>query len=207
MIPEKTKSSVVPQDTIFVKRDKGGITDIDFMVKSDMLETPSNFKILAHPAIGLNISYLTPPSENYNSGGDLTLVDGILGTRRWKGNEWVGFNTTQVIFTIDAGSKTKIHDLELSFLEDPSAWILMPTSVHIFISNDGKKWKECKDSEINLTEKNIPIKKTLPYSTAIERKGRYVIVLIDALDKIPENQPGAGNIPWTFMDEIILNYE
>ena len=207
MIPEKTKSSVGPQDTIFVKREKGGIIDFDFKVKSDMLETPSNFKILAHPAIGLNISYLTPPSEKYKSGGDLTLVDGILGTRPWKGNEWVGFSATQVVFTIDAGSKTKIHDLELSFLEDPSAWILMPTSVHIFISNDGKKWKECKDSEINLTEKNIPIKKTLPFSTTIERKGKYVKVIIDALDKIPENQPGAGNIPWTFMDEIILNYE
>ncbi len=207
MIPGKTNTNISSQDTILIPREKDKITEIDFMLMSERVDKPSDFKILSHPAIGLNINYLTLPSEKYNSSGDLTLVDGIVGSRPWKGNEWVGFNTNEISFSIDAGIKTKIHNLELSFLEDRSSWILIPTFVRIFISSDGKKWKECKGSAINLSEKNDVIKKTLPFSTVIERKARYVKVHIDTLDKIPDNQPGAGNVPWTFMDEIIMNYE
>ncbi|MEY3727595.1 MAG: hypothetical protein RL098_1058, partial [Bacteroidota bacterium] len=55
--------------------------------------------IIAHKALGAKINFITKPSPKYDN-GDLTIVDGQLGARPWKGNEWLGFDSDSVAFDI-----------------------------------------------------------------------------------------------------------
>ena len=64
-----------------------------------------------------------------------------------------------------------------------------------------------KDSDLKLSSNGAKKGKTLPFSTAINSKGRYVKVLITTFDAIPQGLPGEGNIPWTFLDELMIFFK
>ena len=70
-----------------------------------------------------------------------------------------------------------------------------------------QKWKYLKDSDMKLNTNEAKKGKTLPFSTIINNKGRYVKVFITTFDAIPQGMPGEGNIPWTFMDELIIFFK
>ena len=46
---------------------------------------PKQFEVIQHKALGAQIVFQTPPSPKYDN-GSLTIVDGQLGARPWKGN-------------------------------------------------------------------------------------------------------------------------
>jgi hexosaminidase len=154
-----------------------------------------------HPSIGLNVEYITPPDERYNSGGDLTLVDGIIGAKPWKGNEWVGFDDQEIEFIVDLGKKSKIDHAELNFLEDIGSWIHLPNFVRISVSSNGKKWVFLPDKPIYKAQGSG---KHLPFAFQIQKKARYVRFKIVTYDVIPDGMPGEGHVQWTFLDEIML---
>jgi hexosaminidase len=173
-------------------------------VKSDQLSEDTEFKFVQHPSIGVGIEYITKPSDKYNSGGDLTLCDGIIGAKPWRGNEWVGFQQQEINFIIDMGEKKHIEEIEINFLEDHGSWIHVPASVRYSISKDKKKWKFLSGATILTYEENIKKGKHLLFSSLLNKKGRYINVLITTFDVIPEGLPGANNVAWTFMDELII---
>ena len=45
------------------------------------------------------------------------------------------------------------------------------------------------------------------YNRGINKKGRYVKIVVYSMEKIPMGLPGEGHQPWTFMDEIIILFE
>lgn len=173
-------------------------------VKSEYLSKDSEFKFVQHPSVGVGIEYITQPSEKYNSGGDLTLCDGIIGAQPWRGNEWIGFQEQEIEFIVDLGSKKHLEGVEINFLEDHGSWIHVPASVRYSISKDKKKWKFMAKATVLTYEDKVPKGKYLLFSSLLNKKGRYLRVLITTFDVIPEGLPGANNVSWTFMDELII---
>jgi hypothetical protein len=200
-IAPKYPDFLVGNNILSFKRGADSVVTYRFEVKSEYMPTPSEFKMTIHPAIGLNVEYVTAPDERYNSGGNLTLVDGIIGAKPWKGNEWVGFDDQEIEFIVDLGKKSKIDYAEMNFLEDIGSWIHLPNFVRISVSKNGKKWSFVPDAYI---EKVQGIGEHLPFEFNIQKKARYVRFKIVTFDVIPDGMPGEGHVQWTFLDEIML---
>lgn len=145
-------------------------------------------------ALGAKIEYITKPNKRYDN-GDLILVDGQFGSRPWKGNEWIGFDTSVIIIEIELEKKQKINEVEISFLNDVNSWIHLPNTFtvetvglrkdHGFGKSDFENSEKRSFKELNIKAKRL----------------RFTIYCDEI---IPENLPGAGNKPWTFIDEIIV---
>jgi hexosaminidase len=134
------------------------------------------------------------PDEKYNYRGELALTDGVVGGTPWRGDQWIGFLNDTVVFTLDLEAVTEFKQLEMGMLNEPNSWIYRPQSVQVEISNDGKNFNQYSNTQ--LTTDKLIVTKT--------KSARYLRFTLINLPLIPEGDPGAGYIPWTFVDELIL---
>ncbi len=176
-------------------------------ISNNFTEDKQGFTLIEHPSLGLNVELITQPSASYPGKGGETLTDGIIGTRPWKGNEWLGFQDQEIEFQVDLGKKTTIDSLDLSFLQDEGSWIHHPANLRFSVSKNGKKWKYLKNSEIFTDQYKIESTSLLPYRAKLHAKGRYVQIKVTTFDVIPEGLPGENHVPWTFMDELIIYFK
>jgi len=155
-------------------------------------------KLIIHnsPALGLPIKLITQPNSHYNN-GTITLVDGIRGTLPWKGNEWVGFDTSTIIIELDLLKKQKMKGLEISLLKDEGSWIHLPYKIEI--TNEKGKTFSTKTISDELAKKSF--KDELVF-IPITKKSKTLKITIHAKTQIEQGFAGAGNQPWTFIDEI-----
>lgn len=149
--------------------------------------------IIKNPCLGVPVTYVTKPSDRYNS-GDLTLVDGQFGARPWKGHEWIGFDTSVVIIEIDLPKKQKIDSLQISFLNDENSWIHLPIAIE-FQNSKTNAGFGIGQHPCFANEKQVLF---------IGKKVQKFKITIKTLDKIPKGMPGEGNQPWLFIDEISI---
>ncbi len=195
---EKIKTVGVKDTLVFERTTKNENVDYSFSLASQYNPEQISFKFQSHPSLGLPINLLTLPNERYCGQGSLTLVDGINGSLPWKGHEWLGFDTSQIEFEVDLLELKNLESLNLGFLTDHNSWIHAPDALEIFgLKSSKKKYKRIKIQRILFNDNNV----SLSFST----KARYLKVIIKSLPKIPEGMPGEGNVPWTFLDEIIIN--
>jgi hexosaminidase len=147
--------------------------------------------IIAHKALGAQIVFQTPPSPKYDN-GSLTIVDGQLGARPWKGNEWLGFESDSVSFDIIFEKPTRVKELRIHTLHDPNSWIWAVQTYNISFSKTGVA-NGIVDGYS--TEETITI-------DGVNEQTKTIHVVLYGLGRIPSGNPGAGNIPWLFIDEI-----
>lgn len=171
----------------FINFKKGTETDAT-------LETSQN--------LGIPIEFITPPHPKYNHNGSLNLVDGITGSLPWKGSEWLGFNVSQVQMILDLETKQKLKMFDIGFLDLNGSWIYQPNKIKIEGSKSKGVWKVLLEVDLSaLSSENGR------FLIPVNGKSRYLRITIDNLDVIPEGKDGAGNTPWTFIDEIKLKYK
>jgi hexosaminidase len=150
-------------------------------------------EFVVHSTLGAEIEMITKPHPKFNNNGSLNLVDGIKGSLPWKGNQWLGFDTSYVEFIVDLGSNRIIRSVELGFLDQNGSWIYLPDNVTVQVSKK-LKWRGKKEFTADVDEAYRDV--------SIYKMGRYVRVMVRAMDIIPEGLEGGGNTPWTFIDEI-----
>ena len=151
----------------------------------------NQISVIQHKALGAQIVFQTPPSPKFDN-GSLTLVDGQLGARPWKGNQWLGFDTDSVSFDIIFDKPIKVKEVRIHTLHDPNSWIWAPQTYMIGLNKFGVVSEQaCGYS----TDETIVIEET-------DKKVKQIHVTLRGLSKIPQGQPGAGNTPWLFLDEI-----
>ena len=205
-----SESSYITQnDTIIVQRSKDNqIQTFNYKLTSKNAPDPALFELKIHPAIGLPIELITQPAEQYKGDGALTLVDGVIGATPWKGNEWLGYDTTQIEFIVDLTKKVKIEEILLNFLQDDGSWIHSPESIQISVSKNKKKWKNLKPQQFIASQSANAKKAGMKnaFEQNIHLKGRFVKVKVNCLKAIPVGFAGEGKTPWTFTDELILLY-
>jgi len=148
-------------------------------------------EVIAHKALGAQVNFQTPPNSKYDN-GSLTIVDGQLGARPWKGNEWLGFNSDSVTFDIILTKPIKVKEIRIHTLHDPNSWIWAAQTYSIMLNKYGCA-HEITDAYHTSETINIEIK---------DKKVKQIHVVLNGLSKIPDGQPGAGNTPWLFIDEI-----
>ncbi len=176
----------------------------DFPMTIEYTVTPYNnvsginhFSIEQSHSIGFPIEFKTPFNPKFSNRGNLALVDGVKGKRPWKGDEWLGFTKDTIEFTVDLIKTRQLQNVNLGFLSANGSWIYLPETVQLFVSTDKTSWSELKKQAV--TEET--------FFQEVNKKARYLKVVVISKDKIPVGSDGEGNKPWTFMDEIEIEYE
>lgn len=149
-------------------------------------------------AVGKNISLINQPHENYNIGGALTLVDGLIGNRSKFGRDWLGFSGKDLNATVNLGKTEIINKVILCVLESKGSWIYYPKKIEVFLSNDGKNFESV--SELSLSEiQDVKGEVVLEVNS---RKAQFVKVIATNFGTITDGNPGSGSEAWLFVDEI-----
>ncbi len=152
----------------------------------------------------MQLTHVTPYSSQYTGGGENALIDGIRGGQDFRTGTWQGWQGQNVTATIDLGSSKEIKSVTVSCLEEIKSWIWFPSEVEIFVSNDGKNFLPTGKIK-SLEMQNDYAPKVKEFSTAIGSTGRYIQLIVKpAFATIPEWHLGAGDKPWIFIDEIII---
>ncbi|WP_420603047.1 chitobiase/beta-hexosaminidase C-terminal domain-containing protein [Flagellimonas sp.] len=140
------------------------------------------------------------PHENYYGNGSSTLIDGQKGTVAFRnGKKWLGFQSGNVEVHLNFPEPIALEKVMLSTLQDQGAWIFMPESVSISAEGNSVGAVEVQNSD-----KAGPVK--MNFIEIPVQKGKYkeLIINITSLDEIPEWHQGKGTLPWTFLDEILV---
>jgi hexosaminidase len=173
------------------------IFTIDAEVSASHNDTPlrtTNYRFVSHSLLGVPVKFATPPDAKFDHHGELGLTDGVTGKRPWKGDQWLGFWNDTVSFSIDLGEERVIRSVGLGTLHDPGSWICHPRQIVVESSADGKMYERWKP--VAITSEKILVEN--------ETEARYLRITVVNDPIIPAGNPGAGNVPWTFLDELII---
>ncbi len=176
---------------------------------------------LSHLGMGAKITLGTQYSTYksiYSGGGPEALVDGQLGSSAtYADGHWQGYWGDSIDVVIEfAGETPALHEVNMRFMQNTFDWILAPTEIKIYTSDDGKNWRFFKNQtfpmdpretgmrlrnyHIDLTDNSSgkpPI--TLGYPVA-----RYLRIVVPNPGPLPSWHPAPGQPSYLFTDEIII---
>lgn len=164
-------------------------------ISATFFKKPNNYSI--------NIKSKYNPQ--YHAGGPEGLLDGILGTENWRKGDWQGYQSQDFEAVVDLQEAKDISEISARFLQDQRSWIVMPTKVEYFISEDNVNFTYF--SSVNNTldpkiEENIILNFTANETKS--KKARYVKVIAKNFGKLPEWHQGFGGDAFIFVDEITI---
>jgi hexosaminidase len=156
-------------------------------------------------ATGKKITLTTPPSQNYPGDGAFTLVNGVQNEKGLlRSREILGFNGADCEAMIDLGTTQQISNVKAHVFEQTPSWIWRPKFFQVLISPDNNIY-----TEMGITD-------VLRFNDSTNRNGimtvqqksvaaRYLKIKLGNYGVIPDGNPGAGQKPWLFVDEIEVN--
>lgn len=145
---------------------------------------------------------LSRQPEKYTGSEKYALTNGLIGAMKtW--NNWVGLVNHDIDPIIDFGVKTSFKKVSLQYVNGRNSWIYPPTGVLLFVSDDGKTFQQIAQRSIN-TDKIDGTKVEQVTIDLPETKTRYLKVVVKTFGVIPEDEEGAGNGAWLFVDEVVV---
>ncbi|WP_396140811.1 GH92 family glycosyl hydrolase [Flavobacterium sp.] len=164
-------------------------------ISATFFKKPNNYSI--------NIKSKYNPQ--YHAGGPEGLLDGILGTENWRKGDWQGYQSQDFEAVVDLQEIKSITEISARFLQDQRSWIVMPTKVDYYISDDNVNFTYF--GSVNNTLDPKIEENTILNFTSNETKGkkaRYVKVIAKNFGKLPEWHQGFGGDAFIFIDEITI---
>ncbi len=150
------------------------------------------FVVDIHKALGKPIT-VTGINSGYPAAGQISLVDGQVGTLAYKDKIWQGY-TEPMTAVIDMGSVQPISYVKARFMQLVGPWIWLPSKVIVSVSDDGENY-----TEVGVDTHNIPADtdKLIFHVMGFEgkAKGRYI-----KFEANPYGKYGAV----MFTDEIVV---
>ncbi|MFN7045374.1 MAG: GH92 family glycosyl hydrolase [Flavobacterium sp.] len=189
---EINKSSKVEA---YIERIVGGKPPRSNTISATFFKKPNNYTI--------NIKSVYNPQ--YHAGGPEGLLDGILGTENWRKGDWQGYQSQDFEAVVDLKEVKSVKEISARFLQDQRSWILMPTKVDYYISEDNVNFTFF--GSVNNTVDPKLEENTILNFTSNETKGkkaRYVKVIAKNFGKLPEWHQGSGGDAFIFVDEITI---
>ncbi|MBA4851110.1 family 20 glycosylhydrolase [Emticicia sp. BO119] len=198
---EPTADSPVYKPSGVVITKDGSVRAAAFSAKGEQLGKILTKYFFINKATGRKYTLVNQP-KNYTGGETYGLTNGVKGEDA-NSATWVGFEGKDLDITIDLGQSMTINKVSFAFKGASDSWIMLPTEVEVFTSNDGKSFTSAK---------KIPMAATAPKGSSVQqlgvavdgKKARYVRVFAKNYGKLPDNHPGNGNPAWLFVDEIAI---
>jgi predicted alpha-1,2-mannosidase len=189
---EINKSSKVEA---YIERIVGGKPPKSNSISATFFKKPNNYSI--------NIKSVYNPQ--YHAGGPEGLLDGILGTENWRKGDWQGYQSQDFEAVVDLKEVKNVTEISARFLQDQRSWILMPTKVEYYISEDNVNFTYFGSVNNTLDpkiEENIILNFTSNETKS--KKARYAKVIAKNFGKLPEWHQGFGGDAFIFVDEILV---
>jgi predicted alpha-1,2-mannosidase len=144
-------------------------------------------------------------NPQYTAGGDEGIIDGINGTENWRKGEWQGYQSQDFEAIIDLKTEKNVSNFSATFLQDSGSWILMPTKVDYYVSNDNVNFT-LVGSVTNSISPRYSVNKieNFEYKSPQKLKAKYVKVKAYNFGKLPDWHLGAGGDAFIFIDEITI---
>lgn len=157
--------------------------------------------ITYNKATGHLMTLKTAPDQRYNRGGVKALTNGMFGGEsRFGDEEWLGWNGLDFEGTIDFGKITDIQKATFRFFHKPSSWIWIPSEVQILGSNDGVNYEQIAQQKVTVPTKEGVTQVQVSFNKSV----KYLKIVAPSFGTIPANSTGAGDKPWLFVDEIVV---
>ncbi len=99
-----------------------------------------SFVVDIHKALGKPIT-VTGINSGYPAAGQISLVDGKVGTFAYKDQIWQGY-TQPMTALIDLGTIQPIHYVKARFMQLVGPWIWLPSKVKVSVSDDNINFTE-----------------------------------------------------------------
>lgn len=165
------------------------------VVSATFFKKPNNYTIV------IKSKY----NPQYHAGGPDGLIDGIFGTTNWRKGDWQGYQSQDFEAIIDLQETKTISEIHSNYLQDQRSWILMPTKVDYYVSDDSINYTLVGTVENSLDPKekeNIIRDFNLKLENPI--KAKYIKVKAYNYGKLPEWHQGFGGDAFIFIDEITI---
>ncbi len=142
-------------------------------------------------------------NPQYHAGGPEGLLDGIYGNENWRKGDWQGYQTHDFEAVVDLQKNQNIQEISANFLQDTRAWILMPTAVEFYVSDDAVNFKKIATVAHNIPAENYDVQTKL-LTTKVNVSGRYVKIIAKNYGKLPKWHQGFpfDGEAFIFIDEI-----
>jgi hypothetical protein len=179
--------------TTFAENNKG---EKSGMVTAKFYKKPNNY----------SIEIKSKANPQYFAGGKEGLIDGISGDANWRKGDWHGYQSQDFEAIIDLKESKEISNISADFLQDTRAWILMPTKVEFYISEDNVNFKKLGEvlNPIDAQDYNVQTK-NLELHFA-KTKAKYVKIIARNFGKLPSWHQGFpfDGEAFIFIDEITI---
>jgi len=143
-------------------------------------------------------------NPQYHAGGDEGLIDGIFGSENWRKGDWQGYQGQDFEAIVNLNETKKVTSIAARFLQDSRAWIVMPTKVEFYTSEDNVNFQLVKTVKNNYDYRNTNVQ-IVDFKTDIpETKANFVKVKAYNFGKLPQEHQGAGGEAFIFIDEITV---
>lgn len=172
-------------------------------------------------ALGAKIIYLDVPGLKVKGAYDVSplgapdkgyqpiayagaLTDGLYGGTTFV-ESWVGWLGRDADFIVDLGRDTSFSRIEIDFLHQLGAWIMLPKGGTYQIATEADGMGNWKDfgSYTFAEDRDMQVKFVLGKAETPEPvHARYIKVHIDGLGFCPDWHYGVGYAGWFFLDEI-----
>lgn len=145
-------------------------------------------------------------NPQYHAGGPEGLIDGIEGTGNWRKGEWQGYQGQDFEAVIDLQKPMQLSSVTARFLQDTRSWIIAPTKVEYYISDDNVNFRLAE----SITNDYIDPKQQdeviiAPFAGDFKAvEARYLKVKASNFGTLPEWHQGHGGEAFIFIDEIII---
>jgi hexosaminidase len=151
-------------------------------------------------ATGKNITLKDPPSTYFPGNGAFTLVDGIINEKGGRTQQSAGFQTN-VDAVIDLDTSQLIRTVMVHALRVGGTYVYPPQALQVYGSADGKTYEQLGSTK-TFTQAGEKAIMRIDFSP---KKTRYVRVVVERLEAVPEGRPGVGEKTWLFVDEIEIH--
>ncbi|MDH3734690.1 MAG: sulfatase-like hydrolase/transferase [Gemmatimonadota bacterium] len=158
---------------------------------------------IAHVAVGATATLDQAPNPRYSGLEPGVLTNGRFGTRDYADGEWIGFQGRDLDAVVDLGEARPIRSVGLDCMQNQAPWIFFPRSIEFSVSTDGEEWELAGRVEPPV-ERSQESEARLFFATLDAGAFRYVRVVAQPVDPLPDWHAGAGDAGWVIADEIVI---
>ena len=155
-------------------------------------------------ATGRRITQNTAPTLKYTYAGVPLLVDGYHGGPVYSNGAWIGFLNEPLDVTIDMQGAEPYSAVTVESLVEKGEWVFPPSSVGVYLSDDGEKFAEAASVSVEPETAASPDGVKRFKALFPETSARYLRVVARTVDPIPAWHGAAGEKAHLFVDEIVV---
>ncbi|PKP17238.1 MAG: hypothetical protein CVU06_13370 [Bacteroidetes bacterium HGW-Bacteroidetes-22] len=158
-----------------------------------------------HSATGVKCEVSPAPSFKYQARGIQSLTDATLGSVNHNDGCWLGFEGDDIEITIDLGKEQMVRNIEVAFLQNLKAWIMLPKSIVLEVADFSGKYAQSNELSVSMV---TPADTVLRNNLVIQVKKqncRFIKLKIKNGGPLPANHLYPGEPAWLFIDEVVVN--